>query len=170
LKTLKSSLFFRISLITVLIPLFFGCDNTVRKSGNAMNADGSIPSEIVVPAGDVVEGYDQLNLPAFFNLGKIELEKSVIQTIILAPRQKQGAELKVFPIAEFRFVKDTINERFLLTMPVNEHQPKANFETFVTEHSDLISSIESWYRGQCGISQCRSFSWSNPDKLLMNKF
>lgn len=169
LTALSTKLFYRNFLILILITSCFCCTNKSSNDGPT-NSDGSIRTEIVVPAGEIVEGYDKLSIPAFFNIGKIEINNTRLKTIILSTRQDEGSPINITPLAEFSFVNDTILESYLVGYPILANEKKLRFEAYATQHSDIIASVESWFRGQCGISQCRSFTWDNPDKLLMNKF
>ena len=119
-------------------------------------------AKIVVPAGDMMTSYDMVQMPTFFNVGYIisnpELE---VPTIVLGQRVNKGNKIEIRNLGLISFDKDTTKTTYILSYSNDFSSEELGFERFMVEHSDIVQSIESWFKGQCGLGNCRNFKWNN---------
>jgi hypothetical protein len=154
-------------LVILVILILTACKEEVReRPGNDDMKE--LNATILVPAGDIMPSYDRMKLPTFFNVGNIEVDdKAKVQTIILGPRKGKGKHIDVNNLAMFSFEKDSIPVSFVISYENDFSSKDLDYELFMVEQRDIIESIESWFKLQCGLGHCRNFKWSSEYKAFL---
>lgn len=162
LNPLKVILFY-----TLIICTACNSDNSVSNSGIAEQEEG-YSAKISLPAGEMLAGFENMLAPTFFNIATFK-EAPGLQAIVLGPRIKSGKSIRLNPLAHFRYRKETIPVGYLVSLPVDIelHSEVIDYHAFMSLHNELTSSIESWFRSQCGITNCSDYTWENPHKVLL---
>ena len=128
-------------------------------------------ASIDIPAGDIMQSYDRMMLPAFFNVGTIKIDDaSQVQTIILGPRKGKGKNVNVNSIGLLSFERDSILVNYILSYDNDFSSEELEFETFMVEYNDMREGIESWFKLQCGLGHCRNFKWSSEYKSYIQLY
>jgi hypothetical protein len=119
-------------------------------------------AKIVVPAGDMMTSYDKVQMPTFFNVGNIISDPDLeVPTIVLGQRVNKGNKIDIRNLGLISFEKDTTDITYILSYSSDFSDVELEFDRFMVEHSNIVQSIESWFKGQCGLGNCRNFKLSN---------
>lgn len=151
----------------LLICLCCKSEYASEKSSNENSKEG-YSARIIEPAGEMLEGYKSMLVPTFFNIASLE-ESDSLQAIVLGSRLKSGKNVMVDPVAFFGFQKKNKEASYLVCVPSNmKLQSEVNdYQTFMSLNHELTTSIESWFKAQCGIGNCSDYTWENPHKVLI---
>ncbi len=151
--------------------LLFSCsDSNKLEKPETIYKNGVLESTILIPAGETYPPFEQLEVPPFFNVGKVthDNSKAPLKTIILSQRLNKGQKVSVKPLSLFSFTTDTIEHRYLVSsyITVDNNRLGDNFSTFMSINNDLQMAIEYWFRAQCGLEKCNSYRWSQAYKAI----
>ncbi len=131
---------------------------------------GDLTAAIYLSAGDLDPKFNTLNIPTFFNLGKIVQEEGInAKTILLSKREATGNRIDIIPIALFSFEQDTIQFSYIISVPKADmnSQIGRNYNDFLLKNYKTQSNIENWFSSQCPDNTCKNFRWDNTYKALL---
>lgn len=141
------------------------CDSSERKTTeNKKSSD--ISANVFLSAGEQYPLFDNLNIPTFFNLGKVNSNKD-LNTIILDKKLKKGSKVNIKPIALFTFEQDTVLHSYMVSVSVSNEKIKTSYNDFLMDNIKIQSAIEDWFDAQCGRDRCRNFKWENSYKAYL---
>lgn len=152
----------RIAIVfTVILTILLSCnnDNVLRKSLSDMT---EFEAKIVIPAGDLMPSFDNIQMPTFFNIGTIISDPELkVPTIVLGQRVDKGKRLDIRNLGLISFERDTTEITYILSYADDFSSEELDFERFMVQNNDVVQSIESWFKGQCGLGNCKNFKWNN---------
>jgi len=125
-------------------------------------------AKVTSSAGEYLDDFSKPVVPTFFNVGILESDPQY-KTIILGQRYREGKKVKVMPVAQLQFNRDTLPSRYLVSLPEGTEKELIadDYVTFMSKDSELVSAIENWFKTQCGFAGCSDFQWSSPHKTLL---
>jgi len=162
-----SRILFPTILITGLL-CCVSCSDSDKRSREAEPAE--IRAAVYLSAGDIYPLFNELDVPTFFNLGKVisGTEKD-INTIILSERAKKGSKMDIRPLALFSFDRDTVHYNYIVSVPADQTNERigVDFNDFLLKNYKTQNNIENWFSSQCPDYTCRNFRWDNTYKALL---
>jgi len=144
------------------------CSKSGNKSRSSETKD--IRAAVYLSAGDNYPLFNELDIPTFFNLGKIITDsKRDLNTIILSERKTKGSKMNIKPIALFSFEQDTVLFQYIVSINADNTVNKigSNYNDFLINNHKTQSNIENWFSSQCPESSCKTFKWENTYKALL---
>ena len=155
---------------TLLSVLMLSCTTSDKEAKPIIYQDGTLSSTISIPAGDVYPPFNTLDVPTFFNLGKVTNDKegSTLSTIVLSKRLGKGEEIVVRPLSLFSFTFADAEYKYLVSSYATvENQRLGNdFTSFMSINTELQMTIENWFRSQCRLGDCKNFEWTQAYKAI----
>jgi len=152
--------------------LVFSCktDTTPpHQSAGSIADEKGLPCKVINPAGEMLQGFDKVGLPPFFNVGQITLNEKTTQAILLSPKVKNNQTVPVDVIGMFSFSRNNAAHKYVIVLPrkQNVNNLEREYEEYLSKNSEVKMMIENWFRSQCEVSQCRNFRWDNAYKALL---
>jgi len=161
------TLFFRLAVSILVLTFLASCKEEANKRQESDDMS-ELEAVISVAAGDMMQTYNSVMMPTFFNMGTISIdEASKVPAIILGERKGKGKRVNVNNLGLFSFERDSSEVNFVVSYQNDFSTEELEFETFMVKHHDIKESIESWFRAQCEIGDCRNFNWSNEYKSYL---
>ncbi|MBT8232939.1 MAG: hypothetical protein HKO66_05365 [Saprospiraceae bacterium] len=128
--------------------------------------DGIISTRIFLSAGEIYPIFNNLNVPTFFNIGKVnDLTSKNLNVLILGEKKSKGVKLSVHPIALLSFNQDTVHYKYIISVDPSNKKINHEYNSFLLNDHEMQSTIESWFKSQC--NNCTEFNWTNSYKALL---
>jgi len=161
---------FQLVQFLLLMTILGSCSDPKQEiRSNVSSSNKGLKVKITSPAGNNMERFPASDLPTFFNLAELENSDKDLPAIVLCSRMSRGKRLSVLPVGVFGFKMDTIQVKYLVSVPedLKENQIGKNYLTFMSMNNELSSAIENWFKAQCGLVNCVDYSWTNPHKTIL---
>lgn len=154
--------------LSFLILLFFFFSCTSEKIKKEKIQSGFLNARVYLSAGDINPLFNELNVPSFFNLAKVESTKgNDVNSVVLGEKKSKGHKLSISPIALLSFNQDTLVYKYVIAVDSENERISHEYNDFLMNNYYLQQSIESWFKSQCPSNSCNSFKWENTYKALL---
>ncbi len=146
--------------------MLFGCNRPKIKSVN--DQTGTLNVNVFLSAGEIYSAFSDVDVPTFFNLGKVEMESGFdINSIVLGEKKSKGVKLSVHPVALLSFNQDTTIHKFVVAIDSGNTKIEHEYNSFLLNNYTMQATIENWFKSQSIERGCDNFKWDNAYKALL---
>ena len=156
-------------LVLLIITTTTSCDEQQHKHGNSEKVDDYyLTATIHTEAGAAIAVNGTFDLPAFFNVGKLDSNTKDLSVLVLGPRISKNKSVKIAPLAVLSFDQDSVKRQYLISKSeLAGDMFGKDYLSFMSRNNELAEAIESWFKAQCSFSVCRNYNWQNPNSILL---
>lgn len=158
-------------LLVVLSFFFASCgNNDAIEKVQHIEVQSEFKAKVKAVAGDVINDEAFNTVPIFFNVGGLSLsENQEFETIILSDRLSKGKILNIKPISLLTFKKDTSQQNYIISVPVDSLQNVYEIYSYHDLSQKQFQTkflIEDWFRANCKLGLCSKFEWKSEVQAL----
>ncbi len=158
-------------LLVILAVLWTSCgpNDAVEKVEN-IEVQSEFKAKVKTIAGEVLNDDVFNKVPVFFNIGSFSLEENQeFETIILSDKLSKGKVLNIKPVSLLTFNKDTIQQKYIISVPVDSLQNVYDIYSYHDLSQKQFQTkflIEDWFRANCALGLCSKFEWKSEVQAL----